>query len=193
MTRTRKLDFTPFVFLSIFPLEGEILKQALDLAAYSVTIVRPSLSISFLILVLIYISFSSPSSSTPPLPPPPLSLYSTGRLVFIDIFFFSFLFFFFFLVHPFCIAVLLTLPSHRRGPFQFPPCRARIYLSISLSISLPLFFTRFRGYSVNDHRGNLKITRPGLRSKRWPVRGLQDGNSQGTGGDISRTNQNIKI
>lgn len=93
----------------------------------------------------------------------------------------------------FFIAALLTLPSHRRGPFQFPPCRARIYPSIYLSS--PFFFTRFRGYSVNDHRGNLKITRPGLRSKRRPVRGLRDGNSQGKGGDISisRTNQNIKI
>lgn len=122
-----------FTHLAAFPLEG----QLLNLAAYSVTIVRPSLSIypSFLpfslVLIFIYISFSCPSTSAPP--PPPLSLYSTGRLVSIAIFFFSLLFFFY------------RSPAHaaesppRALPISSLSCS---YLSVYLSL-FPLFFHAF--------------------------------------------------
>lgn len=120
-----------FTHLAAFPLEG----QLLNLAAYSVTIVRPSLSIypSFLpfslVLIFIYISFSCPSIPAPP--PPPLSLYSTGRLVSIAIFFFSLLFF---LSQP-CSRCRVTAA----GPSNFLPV---VLVSIRLYISLPPFFSR---------------------------------------------------
>lgn len=102
------------------------------------------------------------------------------RLVFIAIFFLS--------LSPFCIVGLVarwrvTDP----GPSNFLPV---VLVSIR---PLPLFFTRFRGYSVNDHRGNLKITRPDLRSKRSPVKGLRWKFHRRTGVSITGTNQNIKI
>lgn len=94
----------------------------------------------------------------------------------------------FFSLSPFCIVGLVarwrvTDP----GPSNFLPV---VLVPIR---PLPLFFTRFRGYSVNDHRGNLKITRPDLRSKRSPVKGLRWKFHRRTGVSITGTNQNIKI
>lgn len=114
--------------------------------------------------------FFSPSlSSMTRLPGSSSFPSSIQRLVFIAIY----IFFFLSLTPGF-----VDSPSRCRvtaaGPSNFLPVMLVYIRALSLflfSLRSFFFFTRFRGYSVNDHRGNLKITRP-LRSKGIASKGI---------------------